>query len=620
MRRWRKINLIFGWMLAVWGLLTAQEGQLRWNTFQGGGNSCLAHGAAADGEANSYLVGQSDQGWDGTPVRAFGGGVDAVAACFDPDGTLVWHTFLGGSGNDYGYGITVSGGKVYVCGTSNSSWGTDPVRAYSGDIDGWMAVLDAATGALQQHTFLGASVEDYALGVGVADNQILVTGYSFSSWGTDPVRPYSSGVDSWAAALDGETGALNWHTFLGGTYNEYGREIAFDGGQVFVKGYCTASWGSNPVRGYSGSIDAWAAALDGETGALNWHTFLGGSLDDWGMAISAAGGRVLLAGYSFSSWGSDPVRGYSGSIDAWAAALDDQGNLEWNTFLGGSVADYGYGITVDGDRVYVGGWGYGPWTSGAVRPHSGQGDGWAAALDARGRLCWHTFVGGGSQETAYGIAVGPQGPLYIAGNSHGTWGNPVHPFNDQNTPNVFMAAIDLQALCTVRARVAGGHGTVSPEQQTVAAGGDATVNITPDPGYRVAGILDNDQSMPIASPYVIENVREFHEVVVNFGPDYVLPAIGLTAQRKTERAWVIQKEFGDITVTITEDAENPAPVAQYIMYRSGNGGTVQIAVYTDPGTHTFQDKYLEKDQAYTYQVTAVDGKGSVVALSNEVEI
>ena len=78
---------------------------------------------------------------------------DAFAAKLDPEGNLVWFTFLGGPGNDYGYGIAVDGGNVYVTGNSdNYAWaqtgdGT-PVRAHSASDDAFVAKLDAEDGSL----------------------------------------------------------------------------------------------------------------------------------------------------------------------------------------------------------------------------------------------------------------------------------------------------------------------------------------------------------------------------------------------------------------------------------------------------------------------------------------
>ena len=74
------------------------------------------------------------------------------------DPTLTWNTFLGGSGNDLGYGIAVdSSGNVYVAGTSNTSWGS-PLQAFGGGVDAFAAKLDSS-GARQWHTFLGVAVQ-----------------------------------------------------------------------------------------------------------------------------------------------------------------------------------------------------------------------------------------------------------------------------------------------------------------------------------------------------------------------------------------------------------------------------------------------------------------------------
>jgi hypothetical protein len=54
-----------------------------------------------------------------SPVRAyFGSTFDAFAARLSSTGNLTWNTFLGGSGDDFGNGITVNGGNVFIAGTA----------------------------------------------------------------------------------------------------------------------------------------------------------------------------------------------------------------------------------------------------------------------------------------------------------------------------------------------------------------------------------------------------------------------------------------------------------------------------------------------------------------------
>jgi hypothetical protein len=52
----------------------------------------------------------------------------------------------------------------------------------------------------------------------------------------------------------------------------------------------------------------------------------------------------------------------------------------------------------------------------------------AMSLDSA--LVWNTFLGGTSGEQGYGIAVDESGNLYLAEVSNGTWGSPIRPYAD----------------------------------------------------------------------------------------------------------------------------------------------------------------------------------------------
>ena len=100
------------------------------------------------------------------------------------DPLLAWSTYLGGTAYDYGYGIAVDGsGNVLLAGaTGSSGWisgGFDTSR--DGDFDAFVAKLSSA-GAHLWSTYLGGTGDDYGYGIAVDDSgNPVVTGHTFSS-------------------------------------------------------------------------------------------------------------------------------------------------------------------------------------------------------------------------------------------------------------------------------------------------------------------------------------------------------------------------------------------------------------------------------------------------------
>jgi hypothetical protein len=360
---------------------------LTWTRFFGGGEYGDAGGVAVDASGNVYVVGTSDQSW-GSPVQPPSGGyTNSFAEKLDPNGNLIWNTFLGGAqtreGTDFAFGVAVDEqGNAYVVGESSRSWGS-PIRPYTpcdyqyACEDDYLAKFDS-NGNLTWNTFLGG---DIASGVAVDKNgSIYVVGgflKKFNSSGNLVWQNTSLGGNAVAVDTNGNiyvvggrvtkldsSGNLIWqNTSLSGA------AVAVDGsGNVYLVGESSASWGS-PVRPFSGGgRDAFAAKLD-SGGNLIWNTFLGGSGDDYGVGVGVdKSGNIYLAGSSDVTWGS-PVRAYTppfvvGPWDGFAAKLDSNGNLIWNTFLGGSDDDRARVGAADGSgNVYVAGQSYGTWDS-----------------------------------------------------------------------------------------------------------------------------------------------------------------------------------------------------------------------------------------------------------------
>ncbi len=340
------------------------------------------------------------------------------------DPSLTWHTFLGGSGNDWGRAIAVDGsGNVYVAGNSYGTWGS-PVRIYKGDRDGFAAKLDGTSGNLLWNTFLGGSGVDAANGIALdGSGNVYVVGDSSAAWTCLDLylctrQAYSGGTDAFAAQLD-PSGHLDWNAFLGGDYTDYGTAIAVDTisnpDVIWVAGDYTTLWN------FTYDFDAFVTKLDLSGNSLANNNLGARYQNEFANAIAVDGsGNVYVAGDSDATWGS-PVRPHRGGVDAFTAKLNPSASLLWHTFLGGSGTDHGYGIAVDGSgNVYVAGESNAAWTCldlyhCTVDDYIGGTDVFVAKMDGTsGHLDWNTFRGGSANDSGRGIAVGG-GNVYVTG-------------------------------------------------------------------------------------------------------------------------------------------------------------------------------------------------------------
>ncbi|HRE24991.1 MAG TPA: hypothetical protein PK954_00020, partial [Anaerolineales bacterium] len=190
------------------------DGTLQWNTFLGGSGTDIANRLSVAPDGGAHIAGYSAATW-GVPVQAFTSSYDVFVANVSPQGALIWNTFLGGVGNDYGFGVAEDGsGHVFVVGGSANSWGS-PQYPHSIGNDAFLARLDSVLGTLQWNTFMGSASVTAASDVGLAaDGTVVVTGYSDGTFGTAWL-PYTSGTDAFLAEVSA-TGALQRTAFFGG--------------------------------------------------------------------------------------------------------------------------------------------------------------------------------------------------------------------------------------------------------------------------------------------------------------------------------------------------------------------------------------------------------------------
>lgn len=168
------------------------SGVKKFATYLGGAECEYGQAIALDPSSNVYLTGYTES--NNFPVTV---GVvqpvrrdlwDLFVTKMKPDGSaLVYSTYLGGSGEDYGYDIAVrSSGSAYVTGYTRS---TDfPVTAGavqaapSGGENAFVTRLNPSATSLTLSTYLGGRKSDnsYSIAVQETSGNIVVTGYTYS--------------------------------------------------------------------------------------------------------------------------------------------------------------------------------------------------------------------------------------------------------------------------------------------------------------------------------------------------------------------------------------------------------------------------------------------------------
>ncbi|MDD8025525.1 MAG: SBBP repeat-containing protein [Acidobacteriota bacterium] len=364
---------------------------LLYSTYLGGNSYNYGYGIAADDSGNAYVTGltdstnfptlnqyETDPGDHSRDVF-----VTKIDTTKSGNASLIYSTYLGGSGSDIGRGIAVDGsGNAYITGNTSShdfpilnqyqTWTPSMQTAFVTKID----TTKSGTASLAYSTYLGS--EDYGYGIAVDDSGITyVTG---QAWGPDfpTLNEYQTSLgnlDAFVTKIDTTmigSASLIYSTCLGGSSYDYGSGIAVDNSGI---AYVIGSTGSTDFPTLKQcqtdqlDTDIFVTKLDTTKGhaGLLYSTYLGGNgymEFGYGIAVDRRG-NAYVTGYTDST-DFPTLNQYQtdqGTLDAFVTKIDTtkSGNasLIYSTYLGGSSQDQGQGIAVDvsGNAYVTGGTG-----------------------------------------------------------------------------------------------------------------------------------------------------------------------------------------------------------------------------------------------------------------------
>src|ERR1017187_5298131 len=417
---------------------------ITYSTLLGGAGAERATSVAVDSAGSAYLTGFTDSTNFPTVLpfqNANRGGNDVFVAKLNASGSgLIYCTYIGGSGDDRGLGISVdSSGEAYVTGTTASR--DFPVlnalqTRLSGFSNGFVLKLNAAGNALIFSTYLGGNGSDKGNAIALdPGGNAYVTGDSTSTTfpATALQRSNQGGQDAFVAKISADGRQLIYSTYLGGSSEDSGTAIAVDAnGSAYVTG-ATYSSDFPVVSAFQphsgGGQEAFVAKLGNDGASLQYSSYLGGSggqvaFPELGQGIALDNqGNAYITGITSSL--DFPVvnplqASLKGAMDAFVAKVDCTGALIFSTYLGGSSIDVGNAIAVDRTgRVYVAGYTIStdlPVLRAIQTAKAGDYDAFLAILNSQlNAFDSLTYLGGDGSDSALALALGGDGEVYLAG-------------------------------------------------------------------------------------------------------------------------------------------------------------------------------------------------------------
>lgn len=380
--------------------------------------------------------------------------------------TVIYSTYLGGAGNEQGRGVALdAAGEAYVVGlTSSTNFPTvSPAQAANaGGNDGFVAKLSADGASLVFSTYLGGSGQDAENGVAVdASGSAYVAGETTSS-DFPTLNAYQSslrGVSSATVAKYSASGATVYSTYIGGTgtnsaANEGDRAlgVAVDStGSAYVTGTGTADFPTTPGAFQSGANAAscvgfifggchvFVTKFDPTGSSLTYSTLIGGTSSETAHEIKLVPGcasscNVYVAGETLSSdypttAGAFQTKCRCGFGSGMVSEVNATGSaLIYSTYVHGPGFSIAEALAVDsaGDAWITGTTRSGqyPVTADATQPKKSPGagkglasyDAYLTELNPTGTgLVFSTFEGGKGEDIGEGLAIDSSSNVYLSG-------------------------------------------------------------------------------------------------------------------------------------------------------------------------------------------------------------
>lgn len=417
-----------------------------YSTYLGGTDSDFSNAIAIDKSGNTYIVGYTESvnfPTNNPEQKSISGKNDLFIAKLNPTGTsLIYSTYIGGSEDEFGNGISVdSNGNVYVAGyTFSKNFPiASPFQSQNGNTtpdsggDAFVVKLNPQGSALIYSTYLGGMGDDMATGIAVdSQSNVYITGItdSVNFPVTNPIQGKSSGgFDAFVTKINAAGNSIGYSTYFGGSDNDFANAITIDkDNNVYIVGLTDSR--NIPVTNalqpiIAGDSDGFIAKFDATGNSISFATYLGGSNFDviTSIAVDSAS-NVYVTGLTNSEDFSvvNPIqKSNAGSLDVFVSKLNATGtSFVYSTYLGGADDEQANSIAVDAmNNVYIMGVTTSmdfPVANPTQKSNAGGQDAFMTKINAAGNaLTFSTYLGGTGNDTGISLAIDAKGSVFMTG-------------------------------------------------------------------------------------------------------------------------------------------------------------------------------------------------------------
>ncbi|UYP44957.1 hypothetical protein NEF87_001242 [Candidatus Lokiarchaeum ossiferum] len=300
-------------------------------------------------------------------------GIDVTITKYSPGGKIIFSTFFGGSGDEWGTGLALDSEDNIIFGGTTTSPDFPLKNAYQTELKGgseaendiFFAKLSSDGQTLFHSSYLGGTDSEWCYALAVSSNgEIAVAGLTDS---TDfpmmnPIQEEKAGYhDIYVTKFDSSGQEILLSTYIGQAGGDSCRGLGFDShGNLYATGELTGSdlaKGAVFQRQAGGGSDAFLAKFS-KKGDLSFLTYLGGSNVERATDLTIdSQDNIIVTGYTYST--NFPTKKafqdeIAGSYDIFVTKISSTGMRKiFSTFLGGNNIDQGHAISVDKDDNIV---------------------------------------------------------------------------------------------------------------------------------------------------------------------------------------------------------------------------------------------------------------------------